>query len=65
MTVSTADVAFRFEDLSSLSDVDATLTYETDDTLELSQQEEEAGKEEDEGPVGKKRKLAAEVCRNY
>ena len=62
-------MAFRFELNTSgdgLGEVDATLTYETDDTLELSHQEE-TGKEGEEertreGPVGKKRAL--EVCRS-
>lgn len=59
-------MAFRFEDLVSSGqgdgsgEVDATLTYETDDTLELSHQEEARKEEEDEGSIGKKRKL--EVC---
>lgn len=64
-------MAFRFEDLGTsgdgLGDVDDTLAYETDDTLELSHQEE-AAKEVDgggakgkQGSVGKKRELEVRV----
>lgn len=57
------DVAFRFEELSS-DDTEATVTYETDDTLELSEAGKEEGEAESATIVGRKRKLDAEVCSN-
>ena len=46
-------MAYRFENLSSIGEAEATLTYETDDTLELTETE-------GDGSIGKKRK--PEVC---
>jgi hypothetical protein len=63
MHCSLPDVGYRFEILNSAGEVDATLTYETDDTLELTQQEEAAEEhahQEEEGgdgeSIGKKRR---------